>query len=64
MARPKKDGKTVSLIMEKELFDRLEAYCDETYLTKTAAIEKALTELLDREAPKKKDGAKALDNDD
>jgi metal-responsive CopG/Arc/MetJ family transcriptional regulator len=48
MARPKKDGKTVSLIMEKELFDRLEAYCDETYLTKTAAIEKALKQLLDK----------------
>lgn len=47
MARPKKDGKTVSLIMEKELFDRLEAYCDETYLTKTAAIEKALKNMLD-----------------
>ena len=48
MARPKKDGKTVSLIMEKELFERLERYCDETYLTKTAAIEKALKTLLDR----------------
>lgn len=48
MARPKKDGKTVSLIMEKALFERLEQYCDETYLTKTAAIEKALKILLDR----------------
>ena len=49
MTRPKKDGKTVSLIMEKELFDRLEAYCDETYLTKTAAIEKALRMMIDKE---------------
>lgn len=55
MARPKKDGKTVSLIMEKELFDRLEAYCDETYLTKTAAIEKALKMLLDRHEEHKAD---------
>ena len=55
MARPKKDGKTVSLIMEKELFDRLEAYCDETYLTKTAAIEKALKMLLDRYEERKTD---------
>ncbi len=53
MARPKKDGKTVSLIMEKELFDRLEAYCDETYLTKTAAIEKALRMMIDRETEDK-----------
>lgn len=48
MARPKKDGKTVSLIMEKDLFDKLEAYCDETYLTKTAAIEKALRQMLEK----------------
>lgn len=47
MARQKKDGKTVSLIMEKELYDRLNAYCDETYMTKTATIEKALKSLLD-----------------
>jgi len=53
MARPKKDGKTVSLIMEKELFDRLEAYCDETYLTKTAAIEKALRMMIDKETEDK-----------
>jgi hypothetical protein len=49
MARPKKDGKTVSLIMEKDLYDKLEAYCDETYLTKTAAIEKALRMMIDKE---------------
>jgi metal-responsive CopG/Arc/MetJ family transcriptional regulator len=48
MARPKKDGKTVSLIMEKDLFEKLEAYCKETYLTKTAAIEKALNEMIDK----------------
>ena len=53
MARPKKDGKTVSLIMEKELFDRLEAYCDETYRTKTAAIEKALRMMIDKETEDK-----------
>ena len=48
MARPKKDGKAVSLIMDKDLYDRLEDYCDETYLSKTAAIEKALKEMLDK----------------
>ena len=53
MERPKKDGKTVSLIMEKELFDRLEAYCDETYRTKTAAIEKALRMMIDKETEDK-----------
>lgn len=53
MARPKKDGKTVSLIMEKDLFEKLEAYCDETYLTKTAAIEKALRMMIDKETEDK-----------
>lgn len=48
MARPKKDGKPVSLIMDKNLFAQLEQYCEETYLTKTAAIEKALKEMLDK----------------
>ena len=54
MARPKKEGKTVSLIMEKDLYDKLEAYCDETYLTKTAAIEKALRMMIDKESESKK----------
>ena len=53
MARPKKDGKTVSLIMEKTLFERLEQYCDETYLTKTAAREKALRMMIDKETEDK-----------
>ena len=52
MARQKKDGKTVSLLMDKELYERLEEYCDKTYLTKTAAIEKALEKLLDEEEDK------------
>ena len=47
MARSKKDGKPVSLIMDKDLYARLEEYCDETYMTKTATIEKALKELLE-----------------
>ena len=53
MARSKKDGKPVSLIMDKDLYARLEEYCDETYMTKTATIEKALKELLDKERPQK-----------
>ena len=53
MARPKKDGKPVSLIMDKDLYARLEAFCEETYLSKTAAIEKALKEFLDREQSEK-----------
>lgn len=55
MARPKKEGKTVSLLMDKELFEELEAYCEKTYLAKTAAIEKALRQMLERDSePDKK----------
>jgi len=53
MARPKKEGKAVSLLMDKDLFEQLEAYCEKTYLTKTAAIEKALRTLFDKETEDK-----------
>lgn len=55
MARPKKEGKAVSLLMDKDLFEELEQYCEKTYLSKTAAIEKALRQMLDREAETGKD---------
>ena len=42
MARPKKDGKPVSLIMERTLFEELESYCEEMGQTKTTAIERIL----------------------
>lgn len=48
MARPKKEGKAVSLMMEKSVFEQLENYCDKTYLSKTAVIEKALKELFEK----------------
>ena len=40
--RQKKNGKHISLILDQKLYDDLEKYCDATYLTKTATIEKAL----------------------
>jgi predicted transcriptional regulator len=49
MARPKKEGKAVSLLMDKALYDRLERYCETSYLSKTAAIEKALDQMFRRE---------------
>ncbi|MCR5227301.1 MAG: hypothetical protein K6E27_08830 [Eubacterium sp.] len=47
MARPKKEGKPVSLMMEISLFNELENYCEKTYLSKTAVIEMALKQLFD-----------------
>lgn len=49
MARAKKNGKSVSLLMDEELYNKLEKYCGYTYLTKTATIEKALKQLFERE---------------
>ena len=57
MARPKKEGKAVSLLMDKDLFKELEQYCEETYLTKTAAIEKALRMMIDKETDNTKKGS-------
>lgn len=47
MARPKKDSVPLSILMEKELAEELSKYCEETRLTKTAAIEKAVEKMLD-----------------
>ena len=57
MARPKKEGTAVSLLMDKDLFKELEQYCEETYLTKTAAIEKALRMMIDKETDNTKKGS-------
>lgn len=53
MPRPKtKDFKTVNFNMDIKVYEKLERYCEETGLTKTAAIErnldKALTEYFTR----------------
>lgn len=51
MARQRKEHKPVSIKMNKELYEKLEAYCDRTYSTKTGTIERALSELFERETP-------------
>ena len=40
MGRPAKDGKALNLYIEAGIADRLEQYCDDTGITKTAAIER------------------------
>lgn len=49
MARPKRDARKVSLLLDTELFEELEEYCEKTYLTKTAAIQKALSAMFEAE---------------
>ena len=42
MARPKKDNVPVSLRMEKDLFERLNQFCEDSGQPKTVAMERAL----------------------
>ena len=46
MPRPKKDNTPISIRVEKEIYDSLEKYCQETGMTKTASIEQALKQYL------------------
>lgn len=48
MARPKKESKPFNIRMSAELYKRLEDYCEEVGQTKTTAVERILTEALDR----------------
>ena len=54
-SRQRKDGRYVNFYMDHMLFDRLEQYCRETGMTKTATIAYALSDLLDQfvEKPKR-----------
>lgn len=61
MGRPAKDGKALNLYIETEIADRLEQYCDDTGITKTAAIERILESYFDdRDEKIKKTGERKL----
>lgn len=47
MARERKDGQRVSLLMDREVAERLEQFCKDSGLSKTSAIEKALSAFMD-----------------
>lgn len=47
MARAKKDGRYVNYNIEREIYEKLEKYCEEVGQTKTVAIERILTKYLD-----------------
>ena len=51
MARQKKDGQFLNCYMRKDLYDRVEKYCNETMIPKTAIVEKAVQEYMDKVAP-------------
>lgn len=44
MARQKKDGVALNCFIDKSIADSLEKFCEETRLSKTATVERALIE--------------------
>jgi len=49
MARPKKDGSYFSCFMKTDLSEKLHEYADQHDLTLTAAVERAIRQMLERE---------------
>lgn len=47
MRKIKKDGKTLNCIIDREVFEKLEEYCDEMGQTKTLAVERILRQFLE-----------------
>lgn len=46
MARAKKDGKFFNCYIDKEIFEKMERYCEKTSIPKTSVVEKALSQYL------------------
>ena len=47
MARPKKDSQAVNLNIERSIYDKFTKFCDNTGLTKTVVVERALEMYID-----------------
>ena len=54
MPKQKKDSRAFSIRMATEVYDRMEKYCVETSVPKTAVIEKAICMYLDDYDEKRK----------
>lgn len=52
MGRPKKNGKYLNICIELPIYERLEAFCEESGQPKTTAVERALLAYLDNYAEK------------
>ena len=48
MPRQKKDGKYINIYMQRSLVEAIEEYSDQTMIPKTAILEKAVREYLER----------------
>lgn len=47
MPRPKKDNHPLSMRIDKNIYERLNQYCEDSGQTKTMAIERALVSYID-----------------
>lgn len=47
MARPKKDSQVVNLNIERSIYNKFVEFCDNTGLTKTVVVERALEMYID-----------------
>lgn len=54
MARPKKNGVYLNVCIEKPIYERLEALCEDAGQTKTVAVERALSAYFDNYDEKQK----------
>ena len=52
MARPKKDYVSLTVKLDKKVYDRLSSYCDIAGQTKTIAVERALRDYINAYAEK------------
>ena len=48
MPRTKKDAKYLNMKLDREIYDQLEQFCDESGMTKTMATEKILEQFFER----------------
>lgn len=48
MPRTKKDAKYLNMKLDREIYDQLEQFCDESGMTKTMATEKILEQFFEK----------------
>lgn len=47
MPRPKKDARNLNIKLDREIFEKLERFCEESGQSKTVAVERFLNKALD-----------------
>lgn len=48
MSRVKKDARFLNMKLDREIYDRLEKFCEETGMTKTMATEKIMDQFFEK----------------